>query len=140
MGPFEGEPCLGVVKCLDARPSILVVAALARLAEPTFVRIDCLVTIHAPPGRAAEFSRGLVTLAAGDRGVNTVEREICEDVIKCLAIELNNVGAATFVIGVTISAFLFRGVPLAPVIAPTRQAIRSDLFMTSKAQVALRLP
>ena len=109
-----------MVEHLDARPTVLVVATLARIAKSALVRIDRLVTIHAAAGRAAEFGRGLVTLVAGDRDVSTVEREIRETVIKRLAIELNDVGAAALVISVTRSAFLFRRVRLAPVKAPAR--------------------
>ena len=109
-----------MVEHFDARPTVLVVATLARIAKSAFVRIDRLMTIHAAAGRAAEFGRGLVTLVAGDRDVSTVEREIRETVIKCLAIELNDVRAATLVISVTISAFLFRRVRLASVKAPAR--------------------
>jgi hypothetical protein len=71
--------------------------------------------------------------------VSTVEREIRETVIKCLAIELNDVRAASLVISVARSAFLFRRVCLAPVKAPARQPIRSNLFVARKTQVALRL-
>ena len=128
-----------MIERLDARPTIVVVAALARFAKSTFVRIDRLVTTHAAAGRIAEFSRCIVTLVAGDRDVSTVEREIRETVIKCLAIELNDVRAAALVISVTRSAFLFRSVRLAPVKAPARQPIRSNLFVARKTQVALRL-
>jgi hypothetical protein len=97
------------------------------------------MTIHASAGRTAKFGRGLVALVAGNRDVSTVERESRETVIKCLAIELNDVGAATFVISVTISAFLFRRVRLASVKAPARQPIRCNLFVARKTQVGLRL-
>ena len=128
-----------MVEHFDARPIIVVVAALARFTKSTFVRIDRLMTIHAQAGRIAEFRRCIVTLVAGDRDVSTVEREIRETVIKCLSIELNDVRAATLVISVTISAFLFRRVRLASVKAPARQPIRCNLFVARKAQVALRL-
>lgn len=128
-----------MIERLDARPTIVVVAALARFAKSTFVRIDRLVTTHAAAWRTAEFSRRIVTLVAGDRDVSTVEREIRETVIKCLAIELNDVRAAALVIRVTRSAFLFRRVCLAPVKTPARQPIRSNLFVARKTQVALRL-
>ena len=128
-----------MIECLDARPTIGVVAALARFAKSTFVRIDCLMTIHAQAGRIAEFRRCIVTLVAGDRDVSTVEREIRETVIKCLSIELNDVRAATLVISVTISAFLFHGVRLASVIAQVRQPVRGNLFVARKTQVTLRL-
>ena len=128
-----------MVEHFDARPIIVVVAALAHFAKSTFVRIDCLMTIDAQAGRAAEFRRCIVTLVAGDRDVSTVEREIREAVIKCLTIELNDVRAATLVISVTIFAFLFHGVRLASVIAPVRQPIRGNLFVARKAQVTLRL-
>src|SRR6516225_11923678 len=128
-----------MVERLDACPSILAVTALARFAKSTFVRIDRLVTIHTPAGRLTKFRRSLVTFVASDRRVSTVEREIRETVIKCLAIELDDVRAATLVISVTISAFLFRRVRLASVKAPARQPIRCNLFVARKAQVALRL-
>ena len=128
-----------MIERLDACPTIVVVAALARFAKSTFVRIDCLMTIHAQAGRTAEFRRCIVTLVAGDRDVSTVEREIRETVIKCLAIELNDVRAAALVISVTIAAFLFRRVRLAPVEAPPRQSIGSNLLVARKAQVGLRL-
>jgi hypothetical protein len=128
-----------MVEHFDARPTVLVVTALARFAKSTFVRIDRLMTIHALAGRTSEFRRCIVTFVAGDRDVSTVEREIRETVIKCLAIELNDVRAATLVISVTISAFLFRRVRLASVKAPARQPIRCNLFVARKAQVALRL-
>ena len=80
-----------------------------------------------------------MTLVAGDRDVSTVEREIRETVIKCLVIELNDVRAAALVISVTRSAFLSHRVRLAPVKAPARQPICSNLFVACKTQVALRL-
>ena len=109
-----------MVEHFDARPTVLVVAALARFAKSTLVRIDRLMTIHALAGRTSEFRRCIVTFVAGDRDVSTVEREIREAMIKCIAIELNNVRTATLVISVTISAFLFRRVRLASVKAPVR--------------------
>ena len=128
-----------MVERLDACPTIVVVAALARFAKSTFVRIDRLVTIHTPAGRLTKFRRSLVTFVASDRRVSTVEREIRETVIKCLAIELDDVRAAALVISVTIAAFLFCRVGLAPVEAPPRQSIGSNLLVARKAQVGLRL-
>ena len=80
-----------------------------------------------------------MTLVAGNRDVSTVEREIRETMIKCLAIELNDVRAAALVISVTRSAFLSHRVRLAPVKAPALQPICSNLFVARKTQVALRL-
>jgi hypothetical protein len=139
VGPFEWKLCFGMVEDLDASPIILAVAALARFAKSTLMRIDRFMTIHAPAGRTAEFSRGIVTLVAGNRDVSIVEREIREAMIKCLAIELNNVSPPTLVISVAISALLFRRVRLASVKAPARQPIRRNLLVACKAQVALRL-
>ena len=79
-----------------------------------------------------------MTLVAGDRDVSTVEREIRETVIKCLAIELNDVRAAALVISVTRSAFLSHRVCLAPVKAPALQPIRSNLFVARKLLCACR--
>ena len=128
-----------MVERLDACPSILAVTTLARFAKSAFVRIDRLMAIYTPAGRTTKFRRSLVTFVASDRGVSTVEREIRETMIKCFTIELDDVRAATLVISVTIAAFLFRRVRLAPVEAPPRQSIGSNLLVARKAQVALCL-
>jgi hypothetical protein len=60
-------------------------------------------------------------------------------VIKRLAVEQDDVGISAFVIGVTMGAFLFRRIRLAPVKSLGRLAIGSGVLVASQAKSRLRL-
>jgi len=60
-------------------------------------------------------------------------------VIKYLAVKQDDVSISTLVIGVTISAFLFRRIRLTPVKSLGRLAIGSGFFVAGQAQSRLRL-
>ena len=59
--------------------------------------------------------------------------------IKCLAVKQDDVSISTLVIGVTMSAFLFRRIRLTPVKSLGRLAIGSRFFVAGQAQSRLRL-
>ena len=139
MRSAQREPGGFVIESLHIQPGIVAMAPFAFLAKLPLVGVGRLVTIKAKTGCIAKLDSLRVAVAAGRRLVRAKEDEIRHCMIERLAIELNDIGSAALVIGVTRSAFLFRRVRLAPVKAPARQPIRSNLFVARKTQVALRL-
>jgi hypothetical protein len=65
--------------------------------------------------------------------VRVPQREIGESVIECLAIELDDVGIPTLVIGVTMVAVLFHGIRLTPVKSLIHRPIRRNFLVARKA-------
>ena len=66
------------------------------------------------------------------------QREIGKGVIKRFAIELDDVGISSLVIGVTMVAVLLRSIRLTPMKSLTRQPVRRNFLVTCKASSRLR--
>src|SRR5215510_2898597 len=119
VGPIKGEFRFAVVEWLDAAPAILAMATVALLTEPLLVRVLRLVTVVAASRGAAERHRRGVASVTAYCLVAAFEFEIGGDVIEGLTIELNDIGVAALVIGMTILAIFAQGVHVAAVKAPT---------------------
>ena len=140
VGAIQSEFRLAVIKRLDAAPAILAVAAIARLTEPLLVRLLRFVAVIAAAGGAAESDRSCVAAVAADRLVAALELEIGGGVIEGLAVELDNIGVSTLVVGVTILAVLVQSVGLPAVKASTVPAVIGGLLVARDAEAGLRLP
>jgi len=142
VGAVEGEFRLAMVEWLDSGPADLAVAAIARLAEASLVRIALLVTVEAPSGRAAKGDRGRMATAALRGSVCTLELEVRRGVIERLPIKLDDVGISPLVFGVAVPAILAQGIGLAPVKSFSLLAVCSNVVVVvaSDAKTTLRLP
>jgi len=129
MGALEGELGLVVIVRFDATPCGLAVATVARFPKAPLVRIVRLVTVKAASGRVAKFYRLRMTAAALHRLVRVPQFEIRKSVIERFAIELNDIGIPPLVVGMTVGAFLFRGIRLTPVESLARRTICGDVLM-----------
>jgi hypothetical protein len=129
-----------VIERLHMHPDIFTVALVAFLAKLALVRITRLVAVEAETGRAAKLGGLRVTIVAGRRLVGTLQAEIRNCVVEGLAIELHDVGASAFVVGMADPAFLLRRIELVTVKAPAGQPIRRNLLVTFEALASLRLP
>lgn len=130
---------LAVVERLYATPRDLAMTIVARLPKMPLMWIVCLVTIEAPSGGVAKFHILCVTAVAWHSLVGIPELEIRGRVIKCLAVKQEDVSISTLVVGVTMSAFLFRRIRLTPVKSPGRLAIGGNVFVAREAQSRLGL-
>jgi hypothetical protein len=130
---LERKLSLAVIERLDLTPYGFPVAIVAFLTKAPFVRILLLVTVEAAPGRLAELFRWGVTAGARHCLVRVPEFEIREGVIERLAVELDDVGISSLVIGMTVVAFLFCGIRLAPVKPLARRAIGSNVLVAIDA-------
>ena len=137
---LERKPGLGVVERLDAAPSLLVVASAAFFAQPPLVGFDRLVTIEAAPGRFSERDRLHMAAVAACGLVSALELEVCERVVECFPVELDDVGASPLVVGVTMPAIAFRRVGMTPMESPGLRAVGRDDLVTRQAKTRLRLP
>ena len=137
MRTLERKFSLAVVECLDLAPLGFTVAIVAFLAEAPFVRIVRLMTVQAASGRLAEFYLWRVTAGARHRLVCVPEPEIRERMIEGLAVELDDVGISSPVVGMAMVAFLFCGIRLAPVKSLTRRTIRGNFLMAVEAEPRL---
>jgi hypothetical protein len=138
MCALERELGLVMIERFDTLPCRLDVAIVTCLSKAPFVRIARLVTIEAASGRAAEFYCLRVTADAQHGFVRVAKLEIRKCVIECFAVQLDDVGISPFVIGMTMVAFLFRGVRLTPVKSLTRRTVRSNFFVARQAESSLR--
>ena len=140
VGPVKGEFRFAVIECLDAAPTILAMAAIALFTEPLLVRVLRLVTVVAASRGAAERHRHGVASVAAYCLVAAFEFEIGGDVVEGLAIELDDIGGAALVIGMTVLAILAQGVCVAAVKTATVATIGSDVLVTGDTETRLRLP
>jgi hypothetical protein len=136
---LEWKPGRAVVEWLDLAPSRFAMATVAFFAKAPLVRIVRLMTVEAASGRLAEFCRRRVTAAARNRLVRVSELEIRRCMIECLAVQLDDVGASSLVIGMTMVAILLCGVRLTPMKTRARRTIGSDFLVTPKAEPRLGL-
>ena len=137
VGALERKFRRAVVERLDHAPFGLTVAIVAFLAKAPLMRVVGLVTVEATPGRLAEFHRWGVTAGAWQRLVRVPQFEIREGVIERLAIEQDDVGISSLVIGMTMVAFLLCGIRLATVKSPARRTIRGNVFVAIEAEPRL---
>ena len=137
---LEGKSRRAVVECLDHAPIGLTVAAVAFFAEARLMRVIGLVTIEAPPRRLSEFYRWGVTTGAWHRPVRVPQLEIRKGVIERLAIEQDDIGISSLVIGMTMVAFLLCGIRLPTVKSPPRRTIRGNVLVAIEAEPRLRSP
>jgi hypothetical protein len=87
------------------------------------------VAINATPGRIAEFRRLGMTAATLYRPVRVSQCEFGSAVIKRFAVELDDIGIASLVVGVTMGAILPRCIRLTTVKPFASNEIRSDFFV-----------
>jgi hypothetical protein len=137
---LESEPGLVVVERFGVTPSLLIMTIVARFAQPPLMWIARLVTVEAATGSAAKPRRLPMAAVTLNRLVSAVQSEIRHGVVERLPIELNNVGFPSFVIGVTVVAFLPCGFRLAAMETRTELAIRRDVLVTCDAKPRLRAP
>ncbi len=119
-----------VVERLDPAPRGFAVAIIASFAKAPFMRVNRLVTVEAASARLAEFHRWRVAAGARHRSVRVAKREVREGVIERLTVQLDDVGLSSLVIGMTMVAFGFRGIGLAPVKSLAGRTIRRNFLMT----------
>jgi hypothetical protein len=128
-----------VIEGFDAAPRLLAVAAVAFLAELAFVRIVRLVTIETPPGSLAVFRAAGVATVAARSLVGLDQCEIGERMVERLAIELDDVELAPFVVGVAELAVGLRRFRVAAMEPALASPISRDLLVARKAKPSLRL-
>jgi hypothetical protein len=124
---------LAVIECLCLTPRDLAMTIVARLSKTPLMRIVCLVTIEAAPGRVAKLHILSVAVVAWHGLVGIPKLEIRRRVIECLAVKQDDIGISTLVIGVTVGAFLFRRIRLTPVKSLGRLAIGSSVLVAGQA-------
>ena len=138
MSAHEPKPGFVVIERFDATPRCLAMAALACLAKTAPVRINGLVTVEAASRRVAQLYALQVAASTLHDLVCVLEHEICERMIEGLAIELDDVGAAPLVVGMTMVAIEVSRLRLTAMEAATQQAVRRGIFVTSQAAPRLR--
>jgi hypothetical protein len=138
MRPLEPELGLVMVERFDALPRPFSVAIVTCLSKASLVRIIRLMTVEAASGRVAKLYILQMTAAARHGFVGITQLEIRKGVVEGFAIELDDVGVSSFVIGVAVSAFLLRRIRLPRVESPTCQSIRCNFFVTCQAESRLR--
>ena len=142
---------------MNRLPLVLVVTAFAPGTVAPGVNVLNLVAIHtqgadtlvalanmacrAGDGRVCalerKFCRWCVTSDARHCFVLVPELEIRKCMIECLAVQLDDVGVSSLVIGMTMVAFLFCGIRLAPMESLACRTIRSNFFVALKAEPRL---
>ena len=127
-----------VVERLDAAPGGFAMTIVALFAKTPLMRIVRLMAVEATSGCVAELYRLHMATGALYRLMCVPQLEIRKCVIECFAIELNDVGVAPLVIGMTMGAFLFYCIRLTPVKPLTRRTIGGNFLVTRKAEPRLR--
>ena len=127
-----------VIERLHAAPCGLGMAIVASFPEASFVRITRFMTVKAACGRVAELCRLHVTADARHRRVCVAQRKIRMRVIERLRIEQNDVGIPSFVIRMTMGAFLLRRGRIATVKASSCLAIGARVLVALQAELRLR--
>ena len=130
--------CFRMIEGPHTGPAILAVAALAPIAEPSFMRIGLPVAVDAAVRRAAELHFGQMTTVASRVLVAAVELKIRESVIERLPVELNDVGSPAFVIGMALLALRFRSIVTLSMQAASKLPVLGDVLVAGKAEARLR--
>ncbi|MEQ1611508.1 MAG: hypothetical protein ABL904_02050 [Hyphomicrobiaceae bacterium] len=136
----EGEFRLGMIERFDRSPGFFAMAAIATHAQPPLVRIVGLVTIYATAWGGAKLHFWLVAAVAGRRRMGALQFEIGRRVIERLAVQLNDVDATSFVIGVAVTAILYGRGHMPAVKPQLLLSVAIDLFVAIETEPRLRLP
>jgi hypothetical protein len=131
---LERKPGRVVIERLDLTPCDFAVAIVAFVAKAPLVGIFRLVTVKAASGRVTEFYCWCVAPGARHRLVGIPELKIREEMIEGLAVQLDNVGVASLVIGMTMGAFGFCCIRLTSVKPLAGRTIRRNFLMAGKAE------
>lgn len=133
MSALERKPGRVMIEFPNLAPCNLAVAILAFFTKASLMRINGLVTVEAASRRLAEFYGWRMTAGARHRSVRVPKQKIRQIMIECLAIELDDVGVSSLVIGVTMVAFGFCGVGLVAMKSLSGHPVRCNLLVTRKA-------
>lgn len=104
MGAFQLESGFAVVERLYLFPIRLTMATVAFFTKPAFMQVGLFVAVKTTTWCLAESHFLLVTSVALDLFVGALERVVRKGVIKCLPIELNNVGIPPLMVCMTMIA------------------------------------
>ena len=137
MCTLERKSGLVVVERLGLAPLGFTMTIVAFLAKVPLMRIVRLMTVGATSRRLAEFYRWYVTAGARHCLVRVPEFEIREGVIERLAVELDDVGISSLMVGMAMVAFLFCGIRSAPMKSLARRTIRGNVLMAVEAEPRL---
>jgi len=138
MCALKRELGLVVVERFDPRPCCLSMTVVARFPKATLVRIDHLVTVEAAPRGIAELYILQMTAAARHGFVGIAQLEIRKGVVEGFAIEQDDVGVSSLVIGVAVGATLLCSIRLERVEAPACQPICGNFLVACQAQSCLQ--
>ena len=139
MCAHQREFGLGMIERLGRPPALVAVAVLAVFAEAALVRLDGAMATDAGTRGLAELLFRRVTAVTPYRCMGAGQLEVGAHVIERFAVELDDVGAAAFVIGVAVPAIAGHRVAVATVKAACLGAIDRHLLVTVEAQFRLRL-
>jgi hypothetical protein len=134
---LERKPGRAVIERLDPAPGGFAMAIVAFFTKTPFMWINRLVTIDTTAGRLAEFDRWRVAAGARHRSVGIPKREIRKGMVERLAVQLDNVGVSSLVIGMAMIAFAFCGIRLAPMKSLASRTIGGHFLVTCKAEPRL---
>ena len=118
MCALEREFGLVMIERLDTTPRRLGMTIVTCLSKASLVRIVRLVTVEAASGRVAELYILQMTAAARHGFVGIAQLEIRKGVVEGFAIELDDVGVSSLVIGMAVGAVLFCGILLSRMKSP----------------------
>jgi len=118
MCALEREFGLVMIERLDTTPRRLGMTIVTCLSKVALVRIVRLVTVEAASGRVAELYILQMTAAARHGFVGIAQLEIRKGVVEGFAIELDDVGVSSLVIGMAVGAVLFCGILLSRMKSP----------------------
>lgn len=130
----QREPGRVVIERLYRPPSGLAMTTLALFAKPPLMGIDRFVAIEAGALRFSEFRGGDVASSTRHRSVGIAKRKIGEVVIERLAVELDDIGAPSFMIGMTEGAFARGCVGMTAMKAFSGSAVSRNLLVTIEAK------
>jgi hypothetical protein len=135
---LEWKPGRTVIERLDPAPSGFAVAIVAFFAEAPFVGVFRLMAVEAASRRIAEFCCRCVAAGARHRLVGVAKPKIRLSMIEGLAIQLDDVGVAPLMIGMTMAAFGLCGIRMAPMESLAGRSIRCGFLVARKAEPGLR--
>ena len=128
-----------VVEWFDTLPCRLTMTIFAGFSETPLMQVNRLVAVETASGCVSKLYHYRMTAAASHCLVCVAKRKIRERVIEGLAVKLDDVGIAAFMICMTMGAFLFHCIWLTPVKSPHIVAVCGNLLMARKAKPSLRV-
>jgi hypothetical protein len=134
---FERKLRFRMVERFGAPPRLFTVASITFLTKVALVRIGFLVAADALTGRIAELYSGHMAPRATDLPMGPFDFEIREGVVECLPVQLDNIHAASLVVGMAGPAFSGTGICAPSVKSALLLTIRRDFFVTRQAQLRL---